>query len=301
MFGDNSWREARAPQPLSAAAVADDDDTADRARNPPGSGFKTMHIGEVVRLWGNSGTIDFSNPTNQAWVFAQKNCEELTEVFTYTAWRPGAINAEKVPLFEIGITCAIPEPYVLFTTSPASYVLGTPSTGPSKDRTWPSDVAGSRVTNREQPDFVCIVPLCAMPGSLAQRGMDEAGDIVRDALHIGEVIRLTCSDQSFVFARKCGGSYTTKTQVFTYNTAWRYRAGLPRSACLDEAFLRGDMRAEEVPLFEIGIGGAVPEPYVLGATTDGLTRVTNRDLPDFFCMVPACAMAGLWRHPPTSL
>ena len=245
---------------------------------------KAMHIGEVVRLWGNSGTIDFSNPTNQAWVFAQKNCEELTEVFTYTAWRPGAIHAEKVPLFEIGITCAIPEPYVLFTTSPASYVLGTPSTGPSKDRTWPSDVAGSRVTNREQPDFVCIVPLCAMPGSLAQRGMDEAGDVVRDALHIGEVIRLTCSDQSFVFARKCGGSYTTKTQVFTY-TARR----------------PGDMRAEEVPLFEIGIGGAFPEPYVEGTMKDGLTRVTNRDDPDFFCMVPACAMAGLWRHPPTSL
>ena len=237
---------------------------------------KTMHVGEVVRLWGNSGTIDFCNPTNQSWVFAQKSNDDITEVFTYTAWRPGAIHAEKVPLFEIGITCAIPEPYVLFTTSPASYVLGTPSTGPSKDRTWPSDVAGSRVTNREQPDFVCIVPLCAMPGSLAQRGMDEAGDIVRDALHIGEVIRLTCSGESFVFARKCGGSYTTKTQVFTYNTAWR----------------PGDMRAEEVPLFEIGIGGAVPEPYVLFTTTDGETRVKNPEQPDFFCIVPACAMPG---------
>ena len=114
---------------------------------------------------------------------------------------------------------------------------------------------------------------------------DEAGDIVGrrlDALHIGEVIRLKGSDQ--LFARKCGGSYTTKTQVFTY-TAWR----------------PGDMCAEEVPLFEISMSGVVPEPYVLGATTDGLTRVTNRDLPDFFCMVPACAMAGLWRHAPTSL
>ena len=234
---------------------------------------KTMHIGEVVRLWGNSGTINFCNPINQSWVFAQKSNDDITEVFTYTAWRPGAIHAEKVPLFEIGITCAIPEPYVLFTTSPASYVLGTPSTGPSKDRTWPSDVAGSRVTNREQPDFVCIVPLCAMPG---QECDDEADDIVRrrlDALHIGEVIRLTGSDQ--LFARKCGGSYTTKTQVFTY-TARR----------------PGDMRAEEVPLFEIGISGAVPEPYVLFTTTDGETRVKNPEQPDFFCIVPACAMPG---------
>ena len=160
MFGDNSWREARDPQPLSAEAVADDGDTADRARYPPGSGFKTMHIGEVMRLWGNSGTIDFCNPINQSWVFAQKSNDDITEVFTYTAWRPGAIHAEKVPLFEIGIDSAVPEPYVLFSTTPESYVLGT-----TKDRTWPSDVAGSRVTNREQPDFVCIVPLCAMPGS----------------------------------------------------------------------------------------------------------------------------------------
>ena len=237
---------------------------------------KTMHIGEVVRLWGNSGTIDFCNPINQTWVFAQKSNDDITEVFTYTAWRPGAIHAEKVPLFEIGIRGAVPEPYVLFSTTPESYVLGT-----TKDRTWPSDVAGSRVTNREQPDFVCIVPLCAMPGLECD---DEAGDIVGrrlDALHIGEVIRLKGSDQ--LFARKCGGSYTTKTQVFTY-TAWR----------------PGDMCAEEVPLFEISMSGVVPEPYVLGATTDG-PCVTNRDFPDFFCMVPACAMAGLWRHPATSL
>ena len=59
---------------------------------------------------------------------------------------------------------------MLFTTTPESYVLGT-----TKDQTWPSDVAGSRVTNREQPDFVCIVPACAMPGPECD---DEAGDIV---------------------------------------------------------------------------------------------------------------------------
>ena len=240
---------------------------------------KTMHIGEVVRLWGNSGTIDFRNPINQSWVFAQKSNDDITEVFTYTAWRPGAIHAEKVPLLKIGIRSAVPEPYVLFTTTPKSYVLGT-----TKYRTWPSDVPGSRVTNSEQPDFVCIVPLYAMP---VLECYHEGGDVVPrplDVLHIGEVIRLTGSDQSFVFARKCGGLYTTKTQVFTY-TAWR----------------PGDMCAEEVPLFEISIGGVVPEPYIKDTTTDGQMRVTNRDIPDFFCMVPACAMAGLWRHPPTSL
>ena len=88
---------------------------------------KTMHIGEVVRLWGNSGTIDFCNPINQSWVFAQKSNDDITEVFTYTAWRPGAIHAEKVPLFEIGIRCAVPEPYVLFTTTTNVDYAPTPS------------------------------------------------------------------------------------------------------------------------------------------------------------------------------
>ena len=311
-----------------------------------------MHVGEVIRLWGYSGTIDYCNPINQSWVFAQKSNDDITEVFTYTAWRPGAIHAEKVPLFSLGIGGAFPELYVLGTT---------------KDRTWPSDVAGSRVTNREQPDFVCILLACAMPEQPEHKKMallhvqklldkvtqldgptnqiqekqriiqaiesralyllvseltqkyspeligeweniirkteeakrsasraagqqapsysvhpDQVGEPPRLAshanrpvkrscpigrtmqtytasilasknlassgassgaaggaaggaadkasprapapgqslLHIGEVIRLIGSDQSFVFARKCGGSYTTKTKVFTY-TAWR--------------------------------------------------------------------------------
>ena len=111
---------------------------------------KTMHVGEVIRLFGNSGLgfkliVDFHNPINQSWVFARKcggSYTTMMEVFTYAAWRPGAIRAEEVPLFEIGIGGAVPEPYVLFTTTDGE----------------------TRVKNPEQPDFFCIVPACAMPG-----------------------------------------------------------------------------------------------------------------------------------------
>ena len=72
--------------------------------------------------------------------------------------------------------------------------------------------------------------------------------------------------QTWVFARK---SQDSITEVFTYT----------RATC------------EEVPLFAIGLGGAVPEPYVL-RTTHGQTRVDNPECLEFYCIVPACAMPG---------
>ena len=72
--------------------------------------------------------------------------------------------------------------------------------------------------------------------------------------------------QTWVYARK---SQDSITEVFTYT----------RATC------------EEVPLFAIGLGGVVPEPYVL-LTTHGQTRVDHLECPEFYCIVPACAMPG---------
>lgn len=90
-------------------------------------------------------------------------------------------------------------------------------------------------------------------------------------MELGVVCRLTgrsgphsSGNQTWVYARK---SQDGTTEVFTYTRDTRV----------------------EVPLFAIGVGGDVCEPYVMTQTV-GARRVDSKECPEFWCCVPACAM-----------